>query len=163
MLTIIECSANTLEEEKKIMDSDPYHNLVSIGRKDFPLEMLLDEHKDKEKFQKERSLVRKEGFEDSIAIIDFTMCNPNDRKPWLGLLIVRGNYQKLGLGSEVYQLVEKLMSERGAKEIRLACYMGNEKAQQFWARQSFYKVKEIEYNDRLLVCLEKKLNKVVKA
>src|SRR4051794_30734741 len=47
-----------------------------------------------------------------IGVIDYLMENPKDQCPWLGLLIIHGDYQGFGFGTQAYALYESDMRKR---------------------------------------------------
>lgn len=139
--------------ELEIMNSDTLHNLISKGKEKMTLEEILEDHH--EEIEKERYLIMWEGRE--AGILDFTLLNPKDEKPWLGLLVIHLDYQKKGLGQKAYDLYEQMMRNKGLACVRLGCFVENQKGLSFWEKQGFSVYKEIEFEGRPMYCLEKLL------
>ncbi|MEW9051001.1 MAG: GNAT family N-acetyltransferase [Neobacillus sp.] len=81
-----------------------------------------------------------------IGVIDYLMENPKDNCPWLGLLMIHGDYQGFGFGAQAYALYENEMRKRGVKSVRLGVLSENLKAIQFWNSLGFLYIKT-ESND----------------
>ncbi|MFE8703252.1 GNAT family N-acetyltransferase [Cytobacillus sp. FJAT-54145] len=141
--------------ELAIMNSQPEHNLVSEDRELLTDEDLLEEHEE-HKDKKERYLISLD--DEFIGIVDFIMENPRDLKPWLGLFIVHKNWEGKGVAQEAYTWYENLMKARGVGEVRLGCFKNNLKGLTFWRRQKYEIVKEIDFKEKPMFVLEKKLS-----
>ena len=83
-----------------------------------------------------RCLVAVDG-EDVVATVALVVPHPNEPYPWIGLLLVEGARQGRGIGGCVADAVEKLLSEEGWSEVRLAVLEANSAAYRFWARQGY--------------------------
>lgn len=71
-----------------------------------------------------------------IATIDFLEQNPSDNLPWLGLLLVHGDFQGQGYGQEIFQsLVAYYRDEKKWTNFRLSVLNQNKKALAFWQKQ----------------------------
>lgn len=154
-MLLVKSDNSTVNIELAIMNSHPDHNLISEGRKFLTEEDILSDHKEEDGIEKERYLIKK--HEESIGILDFTMENPKDKKPWLGLFIIHKEYEGTGLSQEAYMLYENLMKSRNVLEVRLGCYQDNVKGQGFWKRNGFNVVRETEYKNKTMLVLEKVL------
>jgi GNAT superfamily N-acetyltransferase len=88
-----------------------------------------------------------------IGIMDYLMENPKDHCPWLGLLMIHGDYQGFGFGSQAYLLYENMMLERGIPKIRIGVIKENLKAHDFWTSLGFtyYKTAVGQNNKEILV------------
>lgn len=155
MFTLEKSNDSYIETELIIMNSNPSFNLISTGKDLLSYEDVLIEHEESSNIEKERYLVKYKN--DYIGILDFTMCNPNDSKPWLGLFVIHNQYHRTGIGFELYKLYEKIMIDRGVKEIRLGCLHENKLGMAFWLRQGYKVYKDIDYKGREMSCLSKKL------
>ena len=76
-----------------------------------------------------------------IGVIDYLMENPKDQCPWLGLLIIHGDYQGFGFGTQAYSLYESDMRKRGLERIRIGVIKENVKARHFWESLGFLSIK----------------------
>ncbi|MFS0864427.1 GNAT family N-acetyltransferase [Fredinandcohnia sp. 179-A 10B2 NHS] len=155
MISLIKSDQNKIEIEKNIMNSNPYFNFISIGREELTDDDLRKDHLEDKQINKERYLVT---YHDKhVGILEYTMYNPNDHAPWLGLLVIDKKYQNLGLGQLVYQEYEQEMIKRKATEIRLGCLVKNTEGFKFWSKQGFATYKEILFDEKPLYCLKKHL------
>jgi GNAT superfamily N-acetyltransferase len=76
-----------------------------------------------------------------IGFMDYLMENPKDQCPWLGLLMIHGDYQGFGFGTQAYALYERDMRERGLSQTRIGVIRENVKAKQFWESLGFLYIK----------------------
>ncbi len=156
MLTFIKSDASFLEIELDIMNSQPEYNLISSGKEKLTLHDIRKEHME-EKVEKERYIISWEGI--PVGIIDFTMSNPKDRYPWLGLFIIHTDWKRQGIAQIAYQHYENMMRGRQVKTVRLGCLEENEKGLHYWRKLGFCVVKKVFYRDKPLLIMEKDLVK----
>ncbi|KMJ58424.1 hypothetical protein AB685_11070 [Bacillus sp. LL01] len=156
MLTFIKSDASFLDIELDIMNSQPEYNLISSGREKLTLHDIRKEHLE-EKVEKERYIISWEG--NPVGIIDFTMNNPKDLYPWLGLFIIHTGWERKGLAQIAYQHYENLMIRRQVKTVRLGCLEENEKGLRYWRKLGFGVVKKVFYRDKPLLIMEKDIVK----
>lgn len=91
-----------------------------------------------------------------IGVMDYLMENPKDGCPWLGLLMIHGDYQGYGFGTQAYALYENMMLERGIPKIRIGVIKENVKAHHFWKSLGFTFFKStMGQNNREIICYEK--------
>ncbi|WP_417900751.1 GNAT family N-acetyltransferase [Bacillus haimaensis] len=154
MLELMVSGKSFINEEMEIMNSQPDYNLLSDGKPSLDMKDILTEHEEGE-VEKERYLLKWKGKH--IGIIDFTMYNPKDEFPWLGLLLVHKSFEGQGLAKKAYLLYEKLMTNRGVPAVRLGCYKDNTRGLRFWQRLGFRKIKEVLYKEKPLLVMEKEL------
>jgi GNAT superfamily N-acetyltransferase len=93
-----------------------------------------------------------------IGLVDYLMENPKDQLPWLGLLMIHGDYHSHGFGKQAFALYENEMVKRGVKQVRLGVIKENAKAHTFWKSLGFvfYKTTIGEFGNEIW-CYEKKL------
>jgi RimJ/RimL family protein N-acetyltransferase len=70
--------------------------------------------------------------------------HPEDRLPWIGLLEIRADRQRQGYGRESAEAMCAWAGERGARAVRLAVDLTDERAGSFWARLGFTEVARSE-------------------
>ncbi|WP_423410584.1 GNAT family N-acetyltransferase [Heyndrickxia sp. MSNUG] len=116
---------------------------------------MLEEHEEGDGLDKERYLIKV--GDDFIGIVDFIMENPRDKKPWLGLLIIRKDWTRKSFAGKALAKYEELMRGRNITEVRLGCFSDNSTGMQFWEKNSFQKVEEINFKEKPLWILEKKI------
>jgi GNAT superfamily N-acetyltransferase len=91
-----------------------------------------------------------------IGVMDYLMENPKDHCPWLGLLMIHGDYRGFGFGTQAYALYENMMLERGIPRVRIGVIKENMKAQEFWKSLGFnYYQTAKGLNDKEIFCYEK--------
>ncbi|MFP7299421.1 GNAT family N-acetyltransferase [Neobacillus niacini] len=76
-----------------------------------------------------------------IGVMDYLMENPKDQCPWLGLLMIHGDYQGYGFGTQAYALYESEMRKRGLFRSRIGVIKENVKAMHFWESLGFLYIK----------------------
>jgi GNAT superfamily N-acetyltransferase len=76
-----------------------------------------------------------------IGVMDYLMENPKDQSPWLGLLMIHGDYQGFGFGTQAYALYESDMRKRGLGRTRVGVIKENVKAKQFWESLGYLYIK----------------------
>lgn len=155
MISLIKSDKNKVEIEKNIMNSNPYFNYISTGKEKLNDEDIFKDHLEDPKIKKERYVVLYR--DEYVGILEYTMYNPNDHFPWLGLLVIDKKYQNLGIGQLLYQEYELEMIKRKATEIRLGCLVKNTEGFKFWSKQGFATYKEILFEEKPLYCLKKTL------
>ncbi|HYK74560.1 MAG TPA: GNAT family N-acetyltransferase [Pseudoneobacillus sp.] len=155
-MEFIKTNTQFISIEMEIMNSHPDYLLLSDGKNQLSYEDLLEEHLEEEELDKERYLIKEE--DNYVGIIDYIMENPNDKKPWLGLLIIRKEFTNMSLAKKAYGIYEMTMKNRGIQEVYLGCYKDNHNGLKFWKKNGFSILKEINYNEKPFYVLEKKIS-----
>lgn len=68
------------------------------------------------------------------------MPNPVDRVPWIGVLVIEADRQRMGFGSEAAEVIEQLAASLGWSEIRVNVLAANSGARRFWERLGYREV-----------------------
>lgn len=77
-----------------------------------------------------------------IGLIDFLEHNPRDGYSWLGLLMIHGDYQGYGFGTNAFTLFEEqLKSRESINALRLGILVNNHPAKKFWKSHGFQYIK----------------------
>lgn len=92
-----------------------------------------------------------------VGIIDFLRNNPNDNYPWLGLLMIHGDYHALGCGKKAYQAFEEKLKLEGLTYIRLGVIEQNATAKAFWKALGFKLFDTRQWKGRTIKCLKKQI------
>lgn len=93
-----------------------------------------------------------------IAVVDLIKNFPNTESIWIGLYILKLNYQGKGFATSLYCEIEKLIKKEGYKYIQLAYVKTNRRAMNFWQKNHFVKTgREVEQEKYTVVVLEKRL------
>jgi ribosomal protein S18 acetylase RimI-like enzyme len=80
---------------------------------------------------------------------------------FLGLLLLRESQQGMGLGKEIYRLVEQMAVENGFKKIRLAVVDSNP-VQKFWEKLGFQETGTVRpHEGRKIKSTKRALEKVL--
>jgi RimJ/RimL family protein N-acetyltransferase len=155
MMKFVKSNPAQIPVEMEIMNSHPDYNLLSEGKRILDEKDLMEEHEEGKELEKERYLIEAEGK--LIGIIDFIMRNPRDGKPWLGLLIIHKDWTRKSIAEKALAMYENMMVNRGIAEVRLGCFAANEPGLSFWTKQGFQRFKQIQFRDKPLWVMEKKL------
>lgn len=93
-----------------------------------------------------------------VGIIDYLENNKKDNCPWLGLLMIHGDYQGYGYGTTAYIQFEEIVRELEKSVLRLGVIKENTKAKKFWELNGYEFFEEKMSNKGIVVdCYEKKL------
>lgn len=131
-----EITKETLYIALEIIHSNPEFNMLENGSERRNLSDMEEE------FMKPDSISVFVKLDDTyIGVLDYLMENPKDQYPWLGLLMIHGDYQGYGFGSQAYALYENEMRNRGVKHVRIGVLKDNEKAISFWEALGFLYIK----------------------
>lgn len=144
---------DTLYIALEMINSNPDFNILENGKATLTLAEMEEEflHSETEsRFIKDDDTY--------IGILDYLLVHPNDGCPWLGLLLIHGDYQGYGYGTQVYTLFERELLEWSKKCVRIGVIKENSKAHTFWKHQGFTDYKTvIAQAGYEIVCYEKNL------
>ena len=89
----------------------------------------------------------------TIGVVEFLRDYPQSGTIYIGLLMVREDLQRQGLGGELYRHLEAASQGR---HFRLAVLEGNAPALAFWGRMGFVETGEVRpYRDHRAILMEK--------
>lgn len=131
-----EITKETLYIALEIVNSNPEFNMLENGIESRNLSDMEEEF-----MNPDTTSVFVKLDDTYIGVLDYLMENPNDQHPWLGLLIIHGDYKGYGFGSQAYALYENEMCNRGVKNVRIGVIKENEKARRFWESLGFLYIK----------------------
>lgn len=63
--------------------------------------------------------------------------HPREPVPWIGLLLLRRDQQRRGLGAEATAAIEAALAAEGWGEVHLAVLSSRPEARRFWERQGY--------------------------
>lgn len=141
----------TLHIARNIVNSNKKYNVLENGREERTLKEMEEE------FLNEMT----ESFfikinDEYVGILDYLVKNPNDQYPWLGLLMIHHDYQKIGYGKKAYSLFETEATKAGMQIVRLAVLTENISARTFWESLGYRRYETKPYKDGKKVdCFEK--------
>jgi RimJ/RimL family protein N-acetyltransferase len=62
----------------------------------------------------------------------------NEPYPWIGLLLIHGQHQRQGLGTEAAVSIQEALAREGWPEVRLGVLQANPGARRFWERLGYH-------------------------
>ncbi len=77
--------------------------------------------------------------------------HPREPAPWIGLLLLRRDQQRRGLGAEAAAAIEAALVDEGWEEVHLAVLTSRPEARRFWERQG-YAVDDERPNNNKRLC-----------
>ncbi|MDR4947243.1 GNAT family N-acetyltransferase [Neobacillus cucumis] len=92
-----------------------------------------------------------------IGIIDFLNNNPKDNHPWIGLLMIKGDYHSLGYGKKAYASFEDKLKKQKFNKVRIGVLQGNLIAIEFWKSLGFKFYGNSNWRGKTVYCFEKQL------
>jgi GNAT superfamily N-acetyltransferase len=92
-----------------------------------------------------------------IGIIDFLKNNPKDNYPWIGLLMIHGDYHSLGYGKKVYVSFEEKLKLQKFNNVRIGVLQKNSSAREFWISLGFEFYGNSGWKGKIVDCYEKQL------
>lgn len=131
-----EITKETLYVALEIINSNSEYNIVENGRAQRELPEMEEEF-----LNPATSSVFIKLDDTYIGVMDYLMENPKDQCPWLGLLVIHGDYQGFGFGTQAYALYENDMRKRGLVRTRIGVIRENVKSKQFWESLGFLYIK----------------------
>jgi GNAT superfamily N-acetyltransferase len=131
-----EITKETLYIALEIINSNSHYNLVENGRAHRELAEI-----EEELLNPDTTSVFIKLDDTYIGVMDYLLENPKDQCPWMGLLMIHGDYQGFGFGTQAYALYESGMRERGLVRTRIGVIRENVKAKQFWESLGFLYIK----------------------
>lgn len=143
---------DSLEYVLEIINSNPNYNILENGN---PLRSI-DEVRSEFLNQTTDSYLVLMG-NSYIGIIDFLKNNPNDNCPWIGLLMIHGEYHSLGYGKKAYMAFEERLKQQNYGIVRIGVLKENTSANKYWTSLGFRFYKNSEWEGKLIECLEKPL------
>jgi len=92
-----------------------------------------------------------------VGIIDFLKNNSKDSCPWIGLLMIHGDYHSIGYGKKAYVAFEEKLKRQNFNNIRIGILQENLIAKKYWTSLGFKFYKNSEWEGKLIECFEKQL------
>lgn len=147
---------NSLDIALEIINSNPDYNTIEGGRPFRTIEevreMFINEKTDSYFIMMESKYV---------GIIDFLKNNPSDNYPWIGLLMIHGDYHSMGYGKKSYISFEKELKKQNFANVRIGILEKNIKAKKFWSSLGFEFYEEKKWKEEIIHCFEKSLLKII--
>lgn len=155
MFTLEAVTKSSLYIVKEIVNSNEDYNKCENGRP-----TRTDEEIDEEFIHENQNL--RTSFikvEDTyIGLAEIMEENKKDGYPWLGLLMIHGDYHRFGYGTNAYYFIEEMLKKQGKAKLRLGVLQNNEKAKLFWKHVGYTYYATKRSNKGIVVdCYEKDL------
>jgi len=93
-----------------------------------------------------------------IGVIDFLKNNPKDNCPWIGLLMIHGDYHSIGYGKKAYVSFEEKLKQQNFNNIRIGILQKNIAAKKYWSSLGFKFYMNSHWEEKLIECFEKQLS-----
>ncbi|WP_416826036.1 GNAT family N-acetyltransferase [Ectobacillus polymachus] len=155
MFTLEPITKSTLYIIKEIVNSNMYYNECENGRP-----MRTDDELSEEfnYVNPERKTYFIKADDTYIGLVDYLENNEKDGYPWLGLLMIHGDYHHFGYGTNAYYFIEEMLIKQGKSKLRLGIFKNNNIAKSFWTKMGYTYYETKCLNKGIVVdCYEKVL------
>jgi ribosomal protein S18 acetylase RimI-like enzyme len=143
---------NSIEIALEIVNSNPTYNILENGT---PLRSLNEVNSEFLNTFSVSYLIKQKNR--NIGIIDFLKKNPRDNHPWIGLLMIKGDYHSLGYGKKAYASFEEKLKQQQFNNIHIGVLQNNLKAIEFWKSLGFKFYGNSEWQGKVVYCFEKQI------
>ena len=101
-------------------------------------------------------------FNDEIlGVVDYLTDYPEKDTILIGLLIIKNDKQKQGLGTKIFRYLEKLFKNKKFLKIRIGVLVDNEIGLSFWKKQNFKEIErkflKFEKSEKEVIVMEKEI------
>ena len=101
-------------------------------------------------------------FNDEIlGVVDYLTDYPEKNTVLIGLLIIKNDKQKQGLGTKIFRYLEKLFKNKKFLKIRIGVLVDNEIGLSFWKKQNFKEIErkflKFEKSEKEVIVMEKEI------
>lgn len=143
---------DSIERALDIVNSNSEYNLLENGN---PLRSIEEVRSEFLNSNSDSFLIIRENK--YIGIIDFLKNNPNDNHPWIGLLMIKGDYHSLGYGKIAYASFEDHLIKQQFNKVRIGVLQDNVTAKGFWKSLGFKLYGNSIWQGKAVDCFEKKI------
>lgn len=141
-----------LEITLEILNSNTHYNILENGN---PLRTIEEARNEFLNQNTESYLIILDNK--YIGIIDFLKNNPNDNCPWIGLLMIHGEYHSKGYGKLAYNLFEEKIKQQNIYNVRIGILQENTGAKKYWTSLGFKFYDNKQWQEKAIECFEKQL------
>ncbi|CAH0118532.1 MULTISPECIES: GNAT family N-acetyltransferase [unclassified Paenibacillus] len=138
-----------------IMNSDPFFNRISANKERLSPEEVRTEIDEAKQAGAERFLVQ--DGQAYVGVVEYLPLNPSDQCTWLGLLLIKKEFQSLGYGTKTLHLFYQFLKEKQIRTFRIGVIAENEPAHRFWKKQGFVEVKKAFYKTNIPIMIYEKV------
>ena len=101
-------------------------------------------------------------FNDEIlGVVDYLTDYPEKDTILIGLLIIKNNRQKEGIGTKIFRYLEKSFKNKKFLKIRIGVLVDNEIGLSFWKKQNFKEIErkflKFEKSEKEVIVMEKEI------
>ena len=101
-------------------------------------------------------------FNDEIlGVVDYLTDYPEKNTVLIGLLIIKNDKQKQGLGTKIFRYLKKLFKNKKFLKIRIGVLVDNEIGLSFWKKQNFKEIErkflKFEKSEKEVIVMEKEI------
>ena len=101
-------------------------------------------------------------FNDEIlGVVDYLTHYPEKNTVLIGLLIIKNDKQKQGLGTKIFRYLENLFKDKKFLKIRIGVLVDNEIGLSFWKKQNFKEIErkflKFEKSEKEVIVMEKEI------
>ena len=101
-------------------------------------------------------------FNDEIlGVVDYLTHYPEKNTVLIGLLIIKDDKQKQGLGTKIFRYLEKLFKNEKFLKIRIGVLVDNQIGLSFWKKQNFKEIErkflKFEKSEKEVIVMEKEI------
>ena len=101
-------------------------------------------------------------FNDEIlGVVDYLTDYPEKNTVLIGLLIIKNDKQKQGLGTRIFRYLENLFKDKKFLKIRIGVLVDNEIGLSFWKKQNFKEIErkflKFEKSEKEVIVMEKEI------
>ena len=101
-------------------------------------------------------------FNDEIlGVVDYLTDYPEKNTVLIGLLIIKNDKQKQGLGTKIFRYLEKLFKNKKFLKIRIGVLVDNQIGLSFWKKQNFKEIErkflKFEKSEKEVIVMEKEI------
>ncbi|ATV65940.1 GNAT family N-acetyltransferase [Fusobacterium pseudoperiodonticum] len=101
-------------------------------------------------------------FNDEIlGVVDYLTDYPEKNTVLIGLLIIKNNKQKQGLGTKIFRYLENFFKNKNFLKIRIGVLVDNQIGLSFWKKQNFKEIErkflKFEKSEKEVIVMEKEI------
>ena len=101
-------------------------------------------------------------FNDEIlGVVDYLTDDPEKDTMLIGLLIIKNNRQKEGIGTKIFRYLENSFKNKNFLKIRIGVLVDNQIGLSFWKKQNFKEIErkflKFEKSEKEVIVMEKEI------
>lgn len=133
------------EDLVEVYNSNPVYLEISEGTPKITVEAVKRDHEESLSFENGYSVaIREKGASKVIGVAQFIQRNPRDNNPWLGLIMLHKEKQKLGYAREFFEILLTWYQDNGFSSLHLGVLEKNQEVIPFYERIGFVRYGERE-------------------